>query len=252
MSGIYAIFIKELKTELRYRVVWINTSLTPFFIIAPYVFTGKGINQGLEGEVLVGTIIWYWLNQYFFGFGDTFINEREQGTLVNIAISPLSLLGFLVGKGLWFTINSMYITVITIILFRVVGIQQGTSLLMIAVYVCCGAYMFAFSIFFSALTLKFKRLTTINYGVQEVLGLVSGMTTKVTNFPKALQAISNIIPLTYAIYIGRLVLENKNIVLILTSTISLTIISLIYLCIGVILLNRVQLELRRKGEWELW
>ena len=127
MRGIIAIFMKEFKIQLQYKVFWINMSLTPFFMIAPYVFTAKGVDKNMEGMVLVGTLIWYWLNQYFFSLGNAFSEEREIGTLVSIALSPMSILKFLIGKGLWIFVQCTYITSITMIVFKIIGIKEGDS-----------------------------------------------------------------------------------------------------------------------------
>lgn len=252
MISINAIFKKEMKTRLRYRIVWINMALTPFFIIGPYVFTSKGINVHLEGSVLVGCFIWYWLNQYFFGLGDAFSEERELGTLVNVALSPMSFLKFLIGKGLWIFVECIYITTISMLIFKLVGINKGTSLLMLLVYSISGIYIFTFSIFFSALVLFFKKLSSINFLVQQGLGILCGTTVKVNNYPKIIQLIANIIPLTFSIKIGRDILNGNGFSRIAISLLILTALSVFYFILGIYLLKKVEKSLRIKGEWELW
>jgi len=111
-----AIAKKEAKIQLRYRIVWLNFALTPFFIISPWILTAKSFSVEFGEAVLIGPLMWYWLNQYFFGVQEAFEEEREEGTLVSIALSPISLLKFLIGKGLWMLIECVYITAVTMLI----------------------------------------------------------------------------------------------------------------------------------------
>lgn len=252
MRGIIAIFMKEFKIQLQYKVFWINMSLTPFFMIAPYVFTAKGVDKNMEGMVLVGTLIWYWLNQYFFSLGNAFSEEREIGTLVSIALSPVSILKFLIGKGLWIFVQCTYITSITMIVFKIIGIKEGTAIQMLGIYCLSGIYMFAFSIFFSAMVLYFKKLSSVNFMIQQGLGLVSGMTVDVKSYSKYIKVISNMIPLTFAIKLGRGILDGISKEEILIMFMILTLLSVIYFVVGALMIKKIERHLRYKGEWELW
>ncbi len=96
--------------------------------------------------------MWYWLNQYFFGVQEAFEDEREEGTLISIALTPISLLEFLIGKGMWILVECVYITGVTMLIFWALGISQAISPpQMFAVYILSGLYTFAFSILWGGL-----------------------------------------------------------------------------------------------------
>ena len=252
MKNIGYIFLKELKVRFRYRISWINMSLTPFFILAPYVYTAKGVNTDLEGMVLVGSIIWFWLNQYFFGVGNAFSEERSEGTMVSIVLSPASIMEFLIGKGLWIMVNCIYITIITMFIFRILDITQGFSLEMFILYILNGIYTFAFAIFFSSFVLIYRNLSSINAVIQQAIGIFSGMTANVNSYPRVIRFISYIIPLTYQIRIGRDILSGATLANILPTIIVLTVVTVVFFVAGLLLLHKAEIVLRRKGGWEVW
>ncbi len=243
---------KEAKTQMRYRIVWINFALTPFFMLAPWVFTAKMFSVDFGNSVLVSSLMWYWLNQYFFGVQEAFEEEREEGTLVNIALSPLSLFEFLFGKGLWILVECMYITAITMVIFFIFGVTGGFSYVMFFLYVVCGIYMFAFSILWGALVLRFRRIGGINFIVQETLGAASGVTADVSSYPKFIKLFAYLIPLTYTIKIGRDILNGRGFLDLYTEFFILTLITLFYLLVGIFILKNAESYLRHKGGWESW
>lgn len=252
MKSIITIFIKELKIQMRYRMIWINLSLTPFFMIAPYVFTAKGIDMNFESMVLIGSILWYWLNQFFFSIGDCFNEERETGTFVSIALSPISLIQYLIGKGLFEFFKCLCITVITMLIFTMVGIDKANNIKMLLVYLTNGIYMFTFSIFFSSMTLYFKKISSVNFLIQQLIGVLSGTTVNVDKYSRYVRVISNVIPLTFSIKIGRNLFYGKRFTQIFPDFLKLNVISIIYLILGLVLLKKVENNLRNKGEWEVW
>ncbi len=252
LGGVLAIAKKECRVQLRYRVVWINMALTPVFMLAPWVLSAGMMSRELGEIVLVGSLTWYWLNQYFFGSQEAFEEEREEGTLVSIALSPMSLMEFLIGKGLWIFVECAYITAVTMLIFRLLGFERATSFEMLLLYLASGAYMFAFSILWGALALRFRRIGGINFAVQETLGLVSGVTASVSAYPRVVRLVAYVVPLTYTIEIGRKVLTGATFREIAPAVLALTAVTALYLLLGWLTLRKAEEELRRNGEWEAW
>ncbi|AFK22508.1 ABC transporter permease [Pyrococcus sp. ST04] len=252
VKGILTIAKKECKIQLRYRVVWLNFALTPFFMLAPWVLTAKMFSSDFGEAVLVGSLMWYWLNQYFFGVQEAFEEEREEGTLISIALAPISLLEFLIGKGMWILVECIYITGVTMIIFWALGISQATSFQMFVLYILSGLYMFAFSILWGALVLQFRRIAGINFITQEILGMASGVTANITAYPRLVRIVAYAIPLSYTIKIGRGILQGRTFFEVLFDFAILTIITFLYFSIGAVLLKRAENNLRIKGGWEAW
>lgn len=252
MRDIIAIFRKEALVQSRYRITWINMALTPFFIIAPWIFTAKIMSKDFAEAVLVGSLIWYWLNQYFFGVQEAFSDEKEEGTLASLVSTPTTLNRILIGKGLWYAVECTYITVITLLIFRFLGFKFATTLSMFFLYELFGVYMFAFSLFWGGLILIFRRLSSINTAVQDSLGMLSGITADVGKYPRSARILAEVVPLTYAIIIARKMLFEGFSPEILTYFIVMTSITAIFAIFGFLMINYAERFSRVHGLWEKW
>jgi len=253
IRGILMMALKDLKIRTRYKFIWINMALTPFFMIGPYVLGAKITDQKtLVNNVLVGTLLWYWLNQYFFGVGDGFAEERSEGTLVSVVLSPLPTPGFLFSKAADTFIMNAYLTVFTVIFFRLLGVDITIRWTMVALLVVSGVYISFFSIFFAALNLIYRSTGVINYTVQMGLGLISGMVNPVRNFPVYLRIISYAIPLTYLIEAGRIVLNEGDMERFFGRIAAVSAVSVLYLILGILMLRKAERIIRERGEWEQW
>ncbi|WGS64349.1 ABC transporter permease [Marinitoga aeolica] len=254
MKELLTLVKKDWLIRKKYKFIWINMALTPFFMIGPYIFTSKLFGKiDFSESILIGTLLWYWLNQYFWGVGDGFGEERAEGTLTSIIISPISLLKFLFSKSIDTFLTNIYLTIFTLIFFAISGITIKMSIWIFILLLMSGIYITFFSIFFAALALWKKKIGSMNYAVQYFVGLLSGMTSSIEYYPIYIKMISYIIPLTYLISLGRNIIKKgiigkEDIFLLIV----LTIISLIYLIIGILMLNKVERYTREKGEWESW
>ncbi|MCD6551793.1 ABC transporter permease [Thermotoga sp.] len=252
MRKILYLVLKEMKIRLKYRFVWVNMALTPFFIIGPYVFSSRIADvNSLTESVMIGALLWYWLNQYFFGVGDGFTEEREEGALISVVLAPVSLLTFLFSKSIDTFIMNLYITFFTLLFFNLSGVKLEFHLLFLLLLMVSGVYITFFSIFFAALSLWKKRIRSINSTVQFFFGILSGMVNPVENFPIYVRFVSYMIPLTYLISMGRRLIKGDTNGFVFQLLI-LTTLSVAYLILGIWLLRKAENEIRRKGEWETW
>ncbi|HCZ07331.1 MAG TPA: ABC transporter permease [Thermotogae bacterium] len=253
MKKIFYLAVKDMKIRLKYKFVWINMALTPFFIIGPYVFSSRIVEvNSLAESVMIGALLWYWLNQYFFGVGDGFTEEREEGALISVILSPVSLLAFLLSKSVDTFLMNLYITFFTLIFFNLSGVKLEIHLLFFLLLIISGVYITFFSIFFAALSLWKKKIGSINSTTQFFFGILSGMVNPVEHFPHYIRFISYAIPLTYLISIGRNIMKNENGSNFISQLLILTALSFAYLIFGIWLLRKAENEIRRKGEWETW
>ena len=133
-----------------------------------------------------------------------------------------------------------------------VGIGKANNIKMLLVYLTNGIYMFTFSMFFSSMTLYFKKLSSVNFLIQQLIGVLSGTTVNVDKYSRYVRVISNVIPLTFSIKIGRNLFYGKRFAQIFPDFLKLNGISIIYLILGLVLLKKVENNLRNKGEWEVW
>ena len=251
--GIFALVKKDMIIQTRYKLLLLNFSITPFFIIAPFVFIAKILNNSLEEFVFISTMMWYWLNQYFFSLGGLLKEERAEGNFVSVFLSPISLIKHIFLKGIFVFLNCSYITIITMVFFKIfTSINKSTSIFMFFIYLMSGLYLFCFSIFFTSLTLIFRQLNSMNFAIQYGIGLLSGMSSNPEKFSKPLLIISNLIPLTYTIKIGRGILSGSKLEYLINYIFILSILSILFFFIGYAIIKYSERRIRKTGEFELW
>lgn len=250
MKSVITLAKKELLISRRYRFLWLNFFLTPFFVIAPWIFTTNIFSRDFSYSVLVASMIWYWLNHFFFGAQDTFVEEREEGTLISIVASPIGLTAFLFGKSLWYLIECIYITITTLTIFYLIGFKISNLLLIFTLIVGLGFHMFLFSIMWAGLVLLFRSISSINTVVQQGLASISGVTADTSSYPTYARILASFIPLTYAINIARKLIFGHS--EILFDLILLNAISLMYFVLGYLCIRYAEKKLRIEDGWESW
>ncbi len=248
---ILTIFKKDMKVQMKYRIIWINRLITPFFMLAPWVFTGNIFSHDLGISILAGGILWYWLNQLFFGVQDAFGDEREEGTLESVVLSPISLKTFIIGESVWVFVECIYITIVTLLMFALFGILSEILITGIFIYFILGFSLFSFSFFWAPLALLFRRLNTTSFIIQEGIGMLSGVTANIHSYPWWIRSFSMFIPLTFAIIFIRAYLQS-NFSTMETSSILLLFLSIFYFIIGYFLFNFAEKKIRKEGAWGTW
>ena len=233
---------KEVFESLRYKVIWINLFLIPFFQFAPFV-----LMSAEHENVLIGLLCWYVLTQYFFVIPNCFEEERINGTIINLLTFPISVFKWLLSKGIWLAIQTICIVLFTLFLFLLSGITISDPLwLVLLILMDCFA-MFCFSVFYLGLVLTIRRFSQINGFIQDVFGFFSGYTFDIRKFPSGLRLISYLIPLTFIILMARSSGMVSPLYLVIV-----VILSLIFLFIGLHLVNQKIQKLRNSGEWSVW
>ena len=236
---------KELLMRLRYKMLTINLYLYPFFLIAPYVLVSEYYQ--MEGNVLINMILWVWLCQLLFGISDGISELRIEGTFMNILMSPCGFIGYLFYKYFFHIIDCSIITIITASLSAIfLDIRVANLFLFLAACILFSISLFSFSLLFAGLVLKYKKVRSLNYFLQQVFGFLSGYTNNVYRFPTYIRFFSFLIPLTYSIVFFNQTTTNNMIFIIL---IALTI---IYFLLGIAFLKKELHDLRKRGDVEQW
>lgn len=237
-------FLHEIITSARYKIIWINLFVTPFFMFAPFIFLSK---DNLQESILVGLLCWYQLNQMFFGISNCFIEERLNGTFVNFFIYPIDILNFLVAKGLWILVQTIVINLFTIFLFSLFSIYIENLFSFVLLQCWNGGLMFMCSVFYLSFVIKYERLGQLNGLLQQLLGFLSGYTTNINIYPSYLKKISFLFPLTYVIILARMQIQYDIILFIIP-----TLISLLLCKVGIFLIQKHIHLLKLKGEIHKW
>lgn len=234
-----------LKTDFRYKWLMINLVIGPFFIIAPYIWMVSSEQQILT---LKGMLCWYGLNQAFFGIGGFVTEERMDGTFSNLFLFPINFKQYFIAKGAQAMIETYCISILQICFFALCGIVIPDWPRFLVVLFVNDLVAVNMGILFLCLCMQFKRISSLNSLIQQVIGFLSGYSVDIKKYPKLIQFVSYIIPLTYTIAFARSDAFSGNLVVLVCATIA----SFLLAWIGFRYIDRDIQILRKSGEVDQW
>lgn len=173
-------------------------------LVEPIVARFEGIVKGDFNYfefVAPGIIAMIVLTAVLTGLAASVAREKEIGTLDGILISPIDRLAIVVGKALAQAVRGLIqgslVLLLAIILF---GVKIHGSLLLIVLILLLGVFSFVgFGILVSAAATEQETATQLLFMFQFPMLFLSGVFFPISMMPEFMQAISKVIPLTYAI-----------------------------------------------------
>lgn len=237
---------KEILMELRYKMMTLNLWLNPFFMIAPYIILAE--NYGIASHILETMLLWSWMVQFMFGISDSISALKMEGTFVNVLMAPCSFLKYQFMEFLFLVLDNTCMTAVTLFLTKLIlnVSVRNLGMFMLEVYVTAFS-LFCFSIGYTALVLRYKRISGINSFLQQVFGFLSGYTYSIKKYPFYLRFVSYCLPLTYGI-----LFSEQEYTLTLNQEIGWIVVSLVFLVVGSFLLEKGINDMRIRGDEEEW
>lgn len=201
MRAVFSLLYKELSYHRIYPLDLISLAISPFFIVAPFVFVAKAHNGDLQLAVALGLIVWYWLSMFFWGVGYGVRDEVEEGVIESLLATPTSIRNLLAAKAIDTLLINLYITAaLVILLWLLAGVSfhlDWAKLLLL--FIVSNFALASLSFVYAAFVLVARQASFAGNLFQEAVGILSGMTAPVSILPKAVRWLSMLIPLTYAI-----------------------------------------------------
>ena len=135
------------------------------------------------------------------GLGASVSRERETGTLDGILIAPISRLSIILGKAMAQAIRGLFQGIIVLLLSIIFfGVTINGSIFLVLIILLLGIFSFVgLGILVSASAAEQETATQLLFMFQFPMMFLSGVFFPIQQMPTAMQYISKIIPLTYAI-----------------------------------------------------
>ncbi len=212
-----AVIKKELLIFVRYPSWIIAVFLWPLMFPVMAVFSAKALagpdEQALQvfaaltgtpdytGYIVVGLVMWMWLNMTLWTLGSFLRAEQMRGTLEATWLCPVSRLGVLLGA----TVSQLLISVvnltISVIALRFVwGLRiQGDLALTVLMFALSAVAVYGIGIAFASLVMWVKEANAMVFLVRGLFLVFCGMTYPLAVLPGWMRAVSHGLPLTYAI-----------------------------------------------------
>lgn len=237
--------MRLLKTDGRYKWLMINMVFGTFFMIAPYIYMVSAEQQVLT---LKGMLCWYGLNQSFFSIGAFVTEERLDGTFTNLFLFPIQFQEYFLAKALQMIIETYIISLLQIFFFSLVGIHIPDLPRFLFILLVNEIVVANMGILFLCLSMHLKKLGSINSLVQQVIGFFSGYSYDIKQYPRIIQFVSYVIPLTYTIAFARNDIFSMNLRWLLLPLGS----SFLFAWIGYSRVNHDIQVLRKNGDTDQW
>ncbi len=201
MRAVLSFLYKELTYHRIYPLDLISLAISPFFIVAPFVFVAKAYDENIQLAAALGLIVWYWLSMFFWGVGYGIRDEVEEGVIESLLATPASIRSLLVAKAIDTLLINSYLTVVLVILLWLLA---GVSFYLdwakfLLLFIVSNVALASLSFVYAAFVLVARQASFAGSLFQEAVGILSGMTAPVSVLPRAVRWLSMLIPLTYAI-----------------------------------------------------
>lgn len=224
----------------------LNLLLNPFFMIEPYVLLAQ--NYQMCSRVLASMLMWSWLVQLIYGISYGIETLKIEGTIGIILMAPINFITYQLYYFIYLFLFNIVVTSVVLLLtwlFLGITVSQLPSFILTLIISSLG--LFCFTVGYSSLILKYKKMNGINTFMQNAFGFLSGYTVSVSKFPTLLRFLSFLLPLTYSIYV-----VDQNYVLKPIVLFSYVLVCLMWLGIGIYFVNHNLVRMKRKGDFEQW
>jgi ABC-2 type transport system permease protein len=218
LRALLAIARKEWTIFRRYPSWVIAFVIWPVLFPLGYIFTAKALGgpsgadlpafRALTGTddyvsyIVVGSILWMWLNMTLWDVGLQLRNEQMRGTLESNWLCPVWRGSILVGGTLTKLVTSLFFLLVSAIEFRLiygVRLAGGNPALLVLVFLLVIPIIYGIGIAFASLVLRFKEANAMVFLVRGVFMIFCGITFPIEVLPGWMRGVAAWLPLTYAI-----------------------------------------------------
>jgi ABC-2 type transport system permease protein len=218
LRALTAVARKEWTIFKRYPSWVISFVIWPVLFPVGYIFTAKALGgpagtdlaafRALAGTedyisfIVVGSIVWMWLNMTLWDVGMQLRNEQMRGTLESNWLCPIWRGSILVGGTLTKLATSVFFLAVSAIEFRLiygVRLTDGNLGLLALVFLLVIPIIYGIGIAFASLVLRFKEANAMVFLVRGIFMIFCGITYPIDVLPGWMRSIAAWLPLTYAI-----------------------------------------------------
>lgn len=263
-------FFASLKKELiiftRYKVDFFMSLYWPFIYPLYLIFLAKGMagpsNEGIShfqalakttdytSFMVIGAILWMFVNFNLWSGGLSLYNERIRGTFETQWASPAPKIGIILGNTFSQLVTTVIPMFIVTYIYKVIGfvyIKGNILNIVIALFVSF-PFLLGFLLMFSSLTIRIRNPSYLVQIVRSLLTLLCGFQFPFAILPKFLQTIGNYIPLKHTIDIFRGVLMQDKPLFELRKSINFMLISgFLFLLIGILSYILINKDIKKRG-----
>ena len=218
LRAVGAFMRKEWRIFRRYPSWVLSMFIWPVLFPFGYIFTAKALGgpdgaaletfRGLTGTtdyvgfIVVGSVMWMWLNMTLWDVGMYLRSEQMHGTLESNWLCPTWRVSLMLGGALTKGLISLLFLAVSLLEFRLffgVQVANGSLGLALLLLLLILPTIHGIGIAFASLVLRFKEANAMVFLVRGVFMIFCGITYPIAVLPAWMQGVASVLPLTYAI-----------------------------------------------------
>ncbi|MDI6618732.1 MAG: ABC transporter permease [Clostridiales bacterium] len=266
---VMAVAKKELAQMTRYPTWIIQFIVWPLIFPLIYILSAVGMagpqKSGLAafdsvagtrnymGFIVIGTMVWMWVNTVMWNFGTFLRDEQMRGTLESNWLCPIKKVDFLIGGASFSMIVSVLLTLVSVIEYRFVyGIHfTGSVLSWILSFSVMIPGVYGLGTMFASLVLWVKETGAAVQLVRGSIMILCGITFPAAIMPGWMQFIAKFMPFTFGISATRTIMINGGSILDALADMLICLgEGFIYMIIGRLCFTAVENKVRNSGSLE--
>ena len=225
-NAVMAIAKKDLIQRIRYPAWIIQMLIWPLIFPLVYILSALGMagpqrtglsrfdivagTENFMGYIVIGTMVWMWVNTVMWSFGTYLRDEQTRGTLESNWLCPIKKIDLLLGGGIVSIVQSVATIIISVSEYRFIyGIHfTGSIIGWILIFAAMIPGVYGLGTMFASLVLWVKETGSAVQLVRGSIMILCGIAFPVTIMPGWMQFIAKLMPFTFGISSGRTIMIN--------------------------------------------
>lgn len=218
---IFAVFRKDFIQLVRYPAWIFQFLIWPLIFPLVYILSAlamagpdkSGIlsfqittgTANYKGYIMIGTMIWMWVNITLWSYGTYLREEQLRGTLEANWLTPINRFDILIGGSISNLFTGVFMTIVSIIEYRFIyGIKfTGGILSWLVIFIAIIPGVYGLGMLFASLILWFKQANAAVNVARGALMILCGITFPISIMPGWMIVLSKFIPFTFGIQASR-------------------------------------------------
>lgn len=265
-KSMFAVFKRQLTIMLRYPSWFIPMLIWPIIFPFTYLFTAKALAGtsaksiskfiSLTGTgdyttyMLIGTIMWQWINMMLWSFGTSLRVEQMRGTLESNWLCPVPKISLLLGSAIFQLLTAIVYIIISLLEYKLIyGFNfVGNPLLAILIILVSIPSVYGLGFVFASLVMWAKEANSMVFLARGIVTIFCGISYPLVVLPNWMRKVSNIIPMTYSINALRKVIsQGVGLNGVKSEIIILLLSGVILMLLGVLSFNYTQRKVKETG-----
>lgn len=215
MRAVRAAALREILILFRYPGWVVEVVLWPVLFPAAYIFLARALagpgdtraeaaaalgTPDYVGFILIGTLLWMWVNTTLWTIGGALRQEQLGGTLEANWLSPQPRAAVLVGAAASHALLVLWMVGVATVAFAVVyGLRIRAPFEAACLFLANMPWVYGLGIVFASLVVWAKEANGMVHAVRSVFLVFCGMSFPLAVMPGWMQAIGRALPLTHGI-----------------------------------------------------